>query len=642
MSLQRLSRRKRRLATTAVAGASLLMVGSAVTRAQNATSADDTGALEAQLKNVDLVDTPLPIALRLVGQQTHVDYVLMPGDYRRVQVSISRKPVSEALKIIAQSAGAELWQEHGTYFIGPIGSAPHVVTPPLVATAQDNVAPPAQRVLKYEKFYLKYTPPKRMLRMLGLAPSDALDPDEQFEIASNRQFIEAMYPRPYFSSNGNSGGGITVLPYGAGPINPQVPNAGPQVGPSAPINGSNPLSNRANGGSLQPGGNNGGNSAAPGNNFGNNSGNNSGGNFGANGANGDQNANRDSRNFSEFGRGQGAFGGGGGLGQPGGTGGTGQNNAPGFGAAQGFLQGISSQDIFALDADNSLVLRYDDPVQIANLQQVLQVLDVKPRQIQIKAEFVTVTQNDVNSFGLNFNFTKVNLLAGANIGYQTANTAFVQYATGNLQAQLSFILTQGRGKVVASPLATTLNGVAANFTSQQLIPVILSGAVLTANGQSAVTSTIQTVPVTVQLNVTPRINGDDSITLFGQVVFSDVTGTITNPSGGTIPITITQPVTITRIVRNGDSMVIAGLTRKRDNVSTNKVPLLGDLPLIGTLFRSRNVTTDDSELVVFITPTIIPERPSSVGAGGGVGGGLAAPGAGGAGGLPPVGGALMP
>ncbi len=150
---------------------------------------------------------------------------------------------------------------------------------------------------------------------------------------------------------------------------------------------------------------------------------------------------------------------------------------------------------------------------------------------------------------------------------------------------------------------------------------------LTNNGQSAVTTTITPVPVSVQLNVIPRINGDDSITLTGLVIFSDVTGTITNPSGGSIPITITQPVTITRIVRNGDSMVIAGLTRKRDNVSTNKVPLLGDLPLIGTLFRSRNVTTDDSELVVFITPTIIPERPSGGPSGSGVGSGLNAPGA---------------
>ncbi len=104
-----------------------------------------------------------------MAQQTHVEYVLLPGNYRRIQVSISRKPVSEALKIIAQSAGAELWQDAGVFFIGPVGSAPHPAAPPVLAATQDIQAPPSQRVLKYEKFFLKYTPPKRMLRMLGLA-----------------------------------------------------------------------------------------------------------------------------------------------------------------------------------------------------------------------------------------------------------------------------------------------------------------------------------------------------------------------------------------------------------------------------------------------------------------------------------------
>ena len=607
---------------TAALGATLLVSGGLVANAQQGTArSEETGAPEAQLKNVNLVGAPLTLALRLVSQQTHIEYVLIPGDYQRVEVSISQKPVSEALRIIATSAGAEMWQENGIFFIGPKGSAPHPIVPPSVPPVQD-LGPQAPRALKYEKFYLKYTPPKRMLRMLGLAGHDSLDPDEQYEVAINRQFIDSLYLKPYISSQ-TSGSGISFLPNVQGPTPVQTAPANPQVAPGAPT-GNNAIPSRNN----------------------NNNNPNASGSYPVgqdNGVNSDQNAHRDGNDFQNFNRGQAAFGGAGGFGQPpGNPGGAQGNNPAGTGAAAGFLQGISPQDIFALDADNSLVLRYDDPVAIANLQAVLQVLDVKPRQVQIKAEFVTVTQNDVSSFGLNFNFTKVNLLAGANIGSQTANTAFIQYATGNLQTQLSFILTQGRGKVVASPLATTLNGVAANFVSQQQIPILLSGAVLTANGQSAVTSTISSISVTVSLNVVPRINGDDSITLTGQVLFSDVTGSITNPSGGTIPITIQQPVTITRIVRNGDSMVLAGLTRKRDNVSTNKVPLLGDLPLIGTLFRSRNVTTDDSELVVFITPTIIPERPSTTAGGGGVGGGLGAPAGPGGGGLPPVGGALMP
>lgn len=625
MSLQRIGGRKPRLTLTAAAAASLLVGGGIGARAQTTDRGGDTGANEAVLKDVNLVGTPLSTALRLIKQQAHIDYVLKQGDYDRVNVSISQKSVPDALRMIADAAGADLWESNGVYFVGPRGSAPRPAAPaPLVAAVEMQ----GQKALKYEKFYLKYTPPHRMLRMLGLAGFNPLDPNDQYEIAATRQYIEGMNPVHFYTPPSNTG--ITVLPNGNSPAQAvTTPSASP-VGPAAPTTGNF----------------NGGSSGTPtGTNF------NGAPSGGDTGLNGDQGARRDAGDMQNFGRGQGAFGGGfgqgggfggqAGPGGQGGQGGQGPGGTPaGTGAGAGFLQGISANDIFALDADNSLVLRYDDPQQILNLQEVLRVLDVKPRQIQIKSEFVTVTQNDVSSFGLNFNFTKVNLLAGANIGYQAANTAFIQYATGNLQTQLSFILTQGRGKVVASPLATTLNGVPAQFTSSQQIPVLLSGAVLTANGQSAVTSTVSFIQVAVQLLVTPRINGDDSITLQGTVVFSDVTGSITNPSGGSIPITITQPVNINRIVRNGDSMVIAGLTRKRDNVATNKVPLLGDLPLIGTLFRSRNVTTDDSELVVFITPTIIPDRPSGGTAGSGVGSGVGVGGAGG--GLPPVGGGLMP
>lgn len=610
MSLQRYKGRNRRISMTAALGASLLVSGLVAQAQRSTTRGEETGASEVLLKNIHLSAAPLNQALSLILQSAHIDIVIKPGNYNRVYIETSNpKPVSEVLKLITDSANADLWQESGVYFVGPKGSAPQPIAPAPVAL-NNTPEPTGVRPVKYEKFYLKYTPPHRMLRMLGLAGFNSLDANDQYELAANRMFVEALNPVHSYTLNSNEGIRFQGNNPSTAPSAPQVP-AAPSVGPAAPTSNSNGSGPSTSNGS--PNGD-------------------------------DQGAHRAGNDAQNFGRGQGALGAPGGFGQ---GAGFGQGGAPGqgqqptgAGQAAGFLQGISPQDIYALDADNSLVLRYDDPQQILNLQEVLRVLDVKPRQIQIKAEFVTVTQNDVSSFGVNFNFTKVNLLAGANLGYQQTNTAYIQYATGNLQTQLSFILTQGRGKVVASPLATTLNGVAAQFQSTQLIPVLISSSVITNNGPAATTSQIVQIPVQVQLQVIPRINGDDSITLQGIVTFSDVTGTITNPAGGTIPITITQPVVINRIVRNGDSMVLAGLTRKRDNVSTNKVPLLGDLPLIGTLFRSRNVTTDDSELVVFITPSIIPERPSNTG--GAVGGGLGNPGA--PGGLPTVGGGtgLMP
>jgi general secretion pathway protein D len=332
------------------------------------------------------------------------------------------------------------------------------------------------------------------------------------------------------------------------------------------------------------------------------------------------------------GRGGGFQGGGGAFGQaPGGAGG--QGLGPG-GAAGGLLPtGIQPGDLYAYDADNSIIVRYTDERALRELRKVISFLDVKPRQVMIKAEFITVTQNDVSSFGINWSFAKVNLVAGVNAGFQANSTAFLQFASGNFQAQLSWILTTGRGKIVASPMATTLNNLPVAFFVSNQTPIFLSTPVISAVGTVALAPTITIANAITGVAVIPRINGDDSLTLFGAVTVQDFPSTVTGPNGETAPTFIAQTAPIQRIIRNGDTMVIGGLTRKRETVSTNKVPLLGDLPIIGTLFRSRSVTVDDSDLLVFITPTIIPERapnapisglsgtPAAPGGPGGAGGG---------------------
>jgi type II secretory pathway component GspD/PulD (secretin) len=274
-------------------------------------------------------------------------------------------------------------------------------------------------------------------------------------------------------------------------------------------------------------------------------------------------------------------------------------------------------------------VNYDNEAALRQLREIIRLLDVKPRQLMIKAEFVTVTENDINSFGINFQFQKVNLIGGTNTGFAgTGGQAFLQYAIGNLSAQLSFALSQGHGKLVAAPMATTLNNMPVSFSINTTEPVFESTPIVTAGGTTVISQTIIPIAVTTGLFVNARINGDESITMFGTAFASAVGAPITGPDGESYPNITTQTAPIQRIIRNGDTMVIAGLNSKNDVVTVLKVPLLGDLPLVGNLFRSRSVTSNDSELLVFITPTIIPERISNAAIGGGAGpaGGLPNPG----------------
>src|SRR5262249_38345771 len=117
-------------------------------------------------------------------------------------------------------------------------------------------------------------------------------------------------------------------------------------------------------------------------------------------------------------------------------------------------------------------------------------------------------------------------------------------------------------------------------------------------------------PVFTGLTVTARINGDESISMFVIPQVSDIVGTVTGPDGTTAPVVSQQGIAVNRRIRNGESMVIGGLITKKDQQSTPKRPLLGDLPLIGNLFTSRSVTLDDSELLIFVTPYIIRDSAS--------------------------------
>ncbi len=427
-------------------------------------------------------------------------------------------------------------------------------------------------------------------------------------------------PNPYTF---NTGAGNQVRDAGPGPLNQ------PYAPPSVPTGQQAPYSTNAS--NLQNLGN-GNTSNGPG--------------FlptGSGATGSDQGAQRDKMDAQqEFGRGGQGFGGGGfggggfgggGFGGGGGfQGGGGRGGAGGFGAGGGQnglggQAGAASQlipdgilDIFGYEPDNSIIVRgRADAIQ--ELRRNIQLLDIAPRQVAVKAEFITVTQNDTDSFGINWSFQKVNLQGGVNTGFSTSNTAFLTYATGNLSAQLSWILTTGRGKIVAAPTATTFNNVPISLSIGETDPVFVSTPVISQNGTVALSTTIVGVPIFTQMTILPRINADNTITVFGFVTIQGTRTFVSGPQGETAPVVTAQAVVIQRRIRNGDTMVIGGLVQKQDNDTAAKVPLLGDLPLIGTLFRSRQVTTADSELLVFITPSIIPEstggenataRPSSL------------------------------
>ena len=597
MGLQR--RTGRRFAALAVGTLSvaLLTGGMKQVRADgDAAPGQRVGAVKNPMVDIELVEARLQDALNVIKQRTGIDHVLLPSDgkYRRITLSLSGRPVDVTLKQIALAAGADFWQEGGIYFFGPKGSAPKA--PELTPVVPEYSAPAPIRY-RYEKIKMMYSSAKAVVHKMLVPYQDMADPMDRYREDNLKRFLNSQVPNAIHSQFDTTGGsGSSVAPYtptGGSrseslPVRPNFSQYNPSGGDQTshrdgPDGGSN-----LGGGIVERAG------QFPGGGFPG-----GGGGFGGGGQ-----------------------GGGGGPQGPG-AGIAGQAGGAQGGQAGGLLPpGLLPGNIYAQESDNSIIYILPDTPDAetikAELLKVIRLLDIKPRQINIKAEFITVSSNTNNSFGINWNFQKVNLIGGASTGFSQTSTAFLQYATGNLQTALSFILTSGYGKIFASPSATTLNGVNVQFSQTTSQPVFITQPVVTNGGTTVLTSQIQILQATTGLFVTPILNGDGSINLNGFVISSAIGAPITGPNGESFPNITTQNAPIQAIVRNGETMVIAGLNSKNDTVSSNKVPILGDLPFIGTLFKSRTVSTNDQELFVFITAILIPERTTNNAIGGGV------------------------
>lgn len=163
-----------------------------------------------------------------------------------------------------------------------------------------------------------------------------------------------------------------------------------------------------------------------------------------------------------------------------------------------------------------------------------------------------------------------------------------------LSAELSALESSGNGEVISQPKVITTNGKAANITSGQQIPyqTVEDGTTTTAFKD-----------VALSLNVTPQLNPGDRIAMDLAINQDSVGSTLAN---GEISINTNQ-LTTSVVVNDGDTIVLGGVFRTEASDGVQKVPGLGDLPVIGAAFRNRQTTEQKNELLIFITPKLIRE-----------------------------------
>jgi type II secretory pathway component GspD/PulD (secretin) len=108
----------------------------------------------------------------------------------------------------------------------------------------------------------------------------------------------------------------------------------------------------------------------------------------------------------------------------------------------------------------------------------------------------------------------------------------------------------------------------------------------------------------------PRINADDSVSLYLMPNVSNVAGYVEAPDGSRAPIITYQTVETMVRVKDGETMVLGGLITKDDSTTKLHTPLLSRIPVLGKLFDSRSKTLNDTELLIFVTPRILRDAPT--------------------------------
>ncbi len=171
------------------------------------------------------------------------------------------------------------------------------------------------------------------------------------------------------------------------------------------------------------------------------------------------------------------------------------------------------------------------------------------------------------------------------------------------QIVLKTLLTRGEAKYLGKPKVVTLNNKTATITTSTDATVGFSQSQSGGGNNTLTVAGAERKRVGLTLQVTPQVNREGYVTLYVQPSYSDL---VSSGFDNTKDTTTRAASTLVR-VKNGQTVVIGGLLTSRETDQTRKVPLLGDIPILGWLFTSRSTSKTTTDLVIFITPTILAE-----------------------------------
>ena len=302
-------------------------------------------------------------------------------------------------------------------------------------------------------------------------------------------------------------------------------------------------------------------------------------------------------------------------------------NAGTFGQGGGQETGTSAEPRLRIITDpvsNSIIVR-GTAQEYADIAKTLDKLDILPRQVMIEARVYEVDLTGTLSFGLEYALqqrspgTAAQPILGdygtSSGGTLTASGGIWYNPTRQLLAYLNASENRSRVRTLSAPTVLTTDSTQARIQVGASVPVLTSQAIVAgaqAGASSLFTNTVSNQDTGIILSVTPRITSTGLVSL---QINQEVSSEVPPPASGIQSPSFNKRTVATQAVaQDGQTIALGGMISYTYTKTLGRLPLLGDIPWVGALFGSTNITTAETELIVLLTPRIISTLPSAIAA----------------------------
>ena len=267
---------------------------------------------------------------------------------------------------------------------------------------------------------------------------------------------------------------------------------------------------------------------------------------------------------------------------------------------------LKTKDIFVNEKTNSVVMR-DTPDAIHLAEKLIADQDIAEPEVMLEVEVIEISRSRLSDIGIKFpsqltftasasplTFDALRQLNGSTIGVSPAPAV-----------TLNAMLQDSDSNILSSPRLRVRNREKAKIMIGERVPMITNSITPVATGAPVITGTVTYQDVGLKLEVEPEIHLDNEVTIKVGLEVSSLGLAVSNGSGSTVYRVGTRNTSTSLRLRDGETQILAGLITDDDRSTVDKVPALGQIPLLGHLFASDNSTKAKTEIILSITPHLV-------------------------------------